>query len=78
MSELIAMKTFCDDIQKLIELRGLSVRSAAALIGMDNSNLSKILRGKERLTFDRAERIANALGGSLKVTLEINSEKLAV
>lgn len=60
----------------LIHSQGLSIRGAAAVIGMDNSNLSKILRGKEGLTIERAERLANALGGSLSVKIEKIAEKV--
>ena len=41
---------------------GFRLRDAAVEIGMAPGNLSKILNGKERVTFDRAERIANRLG----------------
>lgn len=60
----------------LIHSQELSIRGAAELIGMDNSNLSKILRGKEGLTIERAERIANALGGSLSIKVEKIAEKV--
>lgn len=70
MSKSAAMNEFAKQIRALIEERGLTLSAAAAEIGMDRGNLSRILNGKERVTLDRAERIANALGATLCVNLK--------
>lgn len=71
------MDQFILAIQKIIADSGLSLRDAAVQIGMAPGNLSKILNGKERVTFDRAERIANRLGATLCVDVKKNKEKVA-
>ena len=68
------MSQFTEQIQKLIKDSGLTQSEAAAVIGMDPGNLSRILNGKEGLTFDRAEHIANSLGATLSVKVKKTSE----
>lgn len=77
MSNYSAMDQFILAIQQIIADSGLSLRDAAVEIGMAPGNLSKILNGKERVTFDRAERIANRLGATLSVDVKKNKEKVA-
>ena len=43
----------------------MTLSAAATMAGMDHGNFSKIVNGKENLTLERAERIANALGVEL-------------
>lgn len=50
--------------------------AAAELAGIDPGNFSRILNGKERVTLDRAERIANALGATLSVKIK-KSQKIS-
>lgn len=70
MAESDAMNQFAQQIREIIEQQGLTLTAAAQAIGMDRGNLSRILSGKEGVTLDRAERIANAFGGTLCVKVE--------
>lgn len=70
MQESDSMKQFAEQIKAIIEAQGITLTAAAALIGMDRGNLSRILNGKERVTLDRAERIANALGATICVKVK--------
>lgn len=70
------MNDFCQQLRKLIESSGLTISRAAEQAGMDPGNLSRILNGKERVTLDRAEKIANLFGGTLCVKLR-KKDKIA-
>lgn len=69
MAKSTSMENFAEQITSLIRARGWSFAAAAEVIGIDRGNLSRILRGKEGLTFERAERIAKALGAELSVNV---------
>jgi len=70
MSESVAMSEFCTQIRALIKASGLTVSAAAEQAGIDPGNFSRILNGKEKVTLERAERIANAFGATLSVKLK--------
>jgi transcriptional regulator with XRE-family HTH domain len=70
MSESVAMSEFCTQIRALIKASGLTVSAAAEKAGIDPGNFSRILNGKEKVTLERAERIANAFGATLSVKLK--------
>jgi transcriptional regulator with XRE-family HTH domain len=76
MSESVAMSDFCKQIKAFIEASGMTVSAAAEAAGIDPGNFSRILNGKERVTLDRAERIANALGATLSVKIK-KSQKIS-
>lgn len=76
MSESIAMSEFCQQIKAFIDASGMTVCAAAEMAGIDPGNFSRILNGKERVTIDRAERIANALGATLTVKIK-KSQKIS-
>jgi len=69
MQNYSAMNQFTEQLKSMIEAAGLSMQEAAAVIGIDKGNLSKIVNGKEGVTLERAERIANALGGTISVKI---------
>jgi transcriptional regulator with XRE-family HTH domain len=46
------------------------------MAGIDPGNFSRILNGKEGVTLERAERIANALGATLSIKVK-KSEKIS-
>lgn len=69
MSESVAMNDFCEQLRRLIESSGMTVSVAAQSVGLDPGNLSRILNGKERVTIERAEKIANLFGGTLSIKL---------
>lgn len=70
MTESAAMNQFSEQIKALIAQRGMTLTAAAAVIGIDRGNLSRILNGKEGVTLDRAERIANALGATFCIKVK--------
>jgi len=70
MSESSVMSDFCTEIKSFIKASGMTVSAAAEMAGIDPGNFSRILNGKERVTLDRAERIANALGATLSVKVK--------
>jgi transcriptional regulator with XRE-family HTH domain len=67
MSESAVMSEFCKQLKAFIESTGMTVSAAADAAGIDKGNFSRILNGKERVTLDRAERIANALGAEVSI-----------
>ena len=77
MQNYSAMNQFSEQLKAMIEAAGMNMQEAAALIGMDKGNLSKIVNGKEGVTLERAERIANALGGTISVKIT-KLEKMSV
>ncbi len=50
---------------------GISQKQLAALTGIDQSDISKIERGVANPSVATLERIANALGGHLSISIEI-------
>lgn len=56
------MQHFCKNIRLVLAARDMTMSELARKCGLDPSNLSKILLGKERVTLDRAAIIADALG----------------
>lgn len=76
MSESAAMNDFCSQIKAFIEASGMTISAAAKQAGIDPGNFSRILNGKERVTLDRAERIANSLGATLSVKVK-KSQKIS-
>lgn len=70
MSDSAAMSDFCKQIRKFIKASGMTVSAAAEAAGIDPGNFSRILNGKERVTIDRAERIATALGATFSVKVK--------
>lgn len=70
MAESTIMTQFAEQIREMMAEQKLTLTAASRIIGIDRGNLSRILNGKERVTLDRAERIANALGATLCVKLK--------
>jgi transcriptional regulator with XRE-family HTH domain len=62
MTQSHPMDHFRDNIRCVLEARDMTMSELAERCGIDRSNLSKILHGKERVTLDRAGVIADALG----------------
>jgi transcriptional regulator with XRE-family HTH domain len=75
MQKSSAMNQFTEQLKDWIKSEGMTLRAAAAMIGMDHGNLSKILNGHEGLTITRAEDIANRFGFELCVDLK-KSQKI--
>lgn len=54
---------------------GLSQKQVAALSGIDQSDLSKIERGIANPSISTLARIADALGGTLRMSIEISPQR---
>lgn len=76
MTESALMTEFCEQIKAFIKSHGMTLKQAADTVGIDAGNFSRILNGKERVTLDRAERIATALGATLSIKLK-KSQKIS-
>jgi transcriptional regulator with XRE-family HTH domain len=61
MAKSHPMDHFCKNVRLLLAARDMTVSELGNRCGIDRSNLSKILLGKERVTLDRAAVIADAL-----------------
>lgn len=76
LSHCRSMTNFIEQIRRLIDSRGMTITAAADAIGIDRANLSRILSGKEGVTVERAEKIANAFGATVCVKDLKDSKKL--
>lgn len=56
-----AIDVFRANAATAMRFRGLTITELAAAAEVDRPNMSRILAGKEKVTIERAERIANAL-----------------
>ena len=77
MHNYTAMNQFSEQLKSIIEDAGLTMQAASVMIGIDKGNLSRIVNGKEGVTLERAERIANALGATISVKIK-KSKKMSV
>lgn len=56
-----AAEIFRTNVRNVMDERGLKIAELARAIGTARPSMSRILSGKERVTLDRAERIAHEL-----------------
>lgn len=78
MQESSAMETIVRNIKVLLKSREWTQGRLADACGIPQPNMSRILNGQERLSVDRAERIAVAFNLSLSDLLNENLENLLV
>lgn len=71
-----AMECLRRNIKALLRARGMSQKDLAERCGIATSNLSRLLNGGEKVTLERAERIAVAFEISLSELLQENLEKM--
>lgn len=71
-----AMHCLQKNIRLLLRARGMTQRQLADACDIAAPNLNRILNGGERVTIDRADRIARAFGISLSDLLDENLEKM--
>ena len=62
-------------IAQLIEANGLTQTAAAELIGIQRTDLSKILRGKFSVSLERLLHIARALGSHVEIKLTVHPRR---
>jgi predicted XRE-type DNA-binding protein len=62
-------------LARLIEAKGLTQRQAAAHIGMERSDLCKILGGKFTVSVERLLNIAQALGCDIKIKVKAHPRR---
>lgn len=72
MQKSTAMNHLQKNVRRLLEERGMSQGDLATSAKISRPNLNRILQGKERVTIERAERIAKALRVSLPELLSEN------
>lgn len=76
MQKSSAMNCLRKNIKALLAARGMSQKDLSEASGIATSNLSRLLNGSEKVTLERAERIAIAFGISLSELLHENLEKM--
>ena len=64
-----AAEIFRHNVRMLMDDRGLTQAEVAEAIGTSAPNISRVLAGKEGITFERAERIANYFGYPLSALI---------
>lgn len=74
MSKSRTMETFAKNVRSVLKKRGWTIQQLADASKVDRSNLSKIIRGIEGCTLDKAVRISKALEVPLSVLVEDFSE----
>lgn len=62
MAKYSAMTIFKQNIEAMLSDRGWTIKDLADEIGMDRSNLSKIVRGVHSPNLSLLEKIAKAVG----------------
>jgi transcriptional regulator with XRE-family HTH domain len=70
MSKSEAMNTFIEEINRIRNERGLNQVQVGELIGTQQGNVSRLLRGDENPTIERCEEIAAKLGYRMIVKFE--------
>ncbi|MFN0195769.1 MAG: transcriptional regulator [Planctomycetaceae bacterium] len=65
------MGRFVENLLVIMSKQKLTQARVAELTGVPVSNLNRIIKGKERITVDRAERIAHALGKDIQEFFKI-------
>jgi transcriptional regulator with XRE-family HTH domain len=63
--QMAAAEIFRVNLRAIMVERGLTIQQLADLVGTARPNMSRILSGKEGLSIDRAEHMAEALGVEL-------------
>lgn len=77
MRQSDAMQSLRDNIRSVLAERGMLQKELAERCGIAASNLNRILNGKEKVTIQRAEKIAKALGVTLSELLQENPDKIS-
>lgn len=70
-----ATNTFRDNLRSLMDSREISQRELAKKAGTGYPNLNRVLQGKQNVTLELADRIADALDISLTELLAKKSRR---
>ena len=62
MASATAAEIFRHNVQTLMDERDINITDLAEATGMSRPGLSRVLSGKEGVTFERAERVASYFG----------------
>lgn len=65
-----SVKIAVKNIRKLIRSKHMTLTEVALLCGINPTNISKVLSGKQNLTLNTLERFADALGVKISELLE--------
>lgn len=76
MQQFDVMKQFRHNLLILMRARGMSQRELADATGIGKPGVCRILAGKEQVTLQRAQRIADAFDLTLPELLSENLEKI--
>lgn len=76
MQQFDVMKQFRHNLLILMRARGMSQRQLSQATGIGQPGVCRILAGKEHVTLERAQRIADAFELTLPELLSENLEKI--
>lgn len=62
-------RALADEIRRVVESEGVSLRAVARAVGVDSSQLSRVLRGKEGISHEALVAVATALGHDVSLRL---------
>lgn len=77
MAKSDIMKVFAENVRKVLDARGWTIQRLADETGYDRSNLSKVIRGVEGCTLEKAVCISKALRVPLSALVDDFSEIVA-
>jgi transcriptional regulator with XRE-family HTH domain len=62
-------RALADELRRVVETEGLSLRAIARAVGVDSSQLSRVLRGKEGISHEALVAVATGLGHDVSLRL---------
>jgi len=71
--DMQASEIFCQNLKDVVEQRRLKISELAKMVGIARPTMSDIINGKENVTLNRAQRIAQAIDVPLTTLLEENA-----
>lgn len=62
-------RALADELRRVVESEGVSLRAIARTVGVDSSQLSRVLRGREGISHEALVAVATALGHDVSLRL---------